>query len=97
MAKHILKYKNHGKDIPWFISEPGLFIINSWYYGISKEDTDCYIPSDIAKIPLAQLEALVLTQDMYRKKETASHEEEALTNAEKKAYVAEAMKGIVVE
>ena len=38
MPKHILKYKLHGGETPWYIENAGLIVINGWYYGISYDD-----------------------------------------------------------
>ena len=55
MAKHILKYKLHGGVVPWYIEVSGLLAFDGWFYGISKDDSDCYIPSDVQKVTKAEL------------------------------------------
>ena len=52
--KHILKYKLHGNEIPWYVEE-GLLQLDGWYYGVSKDDEKCHIPSDIIKVSKADL------------------------------------------
>lgn len=63
MAKHILKYKLHGGSIPWYISEPGILVIGEWFVGVSKDDTECYIPSEIEKITKAGIKNLMTNVD----------------------------------
>jgi len=48
--KYIVKYKLWGKKIPFFIKDGGYFYSNGVLIGITHDDKDCYIPSDIEKI-----------------------------------------------
>ena len=55
MPKRIIIYKlvinEHGnKSIPGFVSDGGYFIDSGSMIGVSKDDTDIYIPSDIATL-----------------------------------------------
>ncbi len=55
MPKHYIKYKNHGPHIPWYVEDAGLLEIEGWYYGISKDDAHCYIPTDIERVDLTKI------------------------------------------
>lgn len=48
MAKHIVEYKLHGGAVPYFIYDGGYAPVGGKLIGITKDDTDCYIPSLVA-------------------------------------------------
>jgi len=42
--KHVVEYKLHGGTIPYFIQDGGYFSNNGKLIGLTKDNTDCYIP-----------------------------------------------------
>lgn len=64
MARYILKYKLHNGETPWFVEKAGLFERNGWFYGVSRNDNDCYIPSDIIKLTKEQLKTWLRTHEL---------------------------------
>jgi len=44
--KHIVKYKMHGDKIPYFILDGGYFAYEGNLIGLTRDDSNCYIPPD---------------------------------------------------
>lgn len=44
MARHIVEYKIHGNETPYFIEDGGYYPIDYQYVGITRDDSYCYIP-----------------------------------------------------
>lgn len=93
MAKWILKYKLHGNDQPWYVDE-GLYEINNWRYGISKDDQSCYIPSDVEKMSETQFKAFMRGEHM-QKRDPETGRKIILSNAEKDTEIERILKGRV--
>lgn len=85
MPKHIIKYKLHGKETPWYIEEAGLYYLDGWYYGVSYDDDLCYIPSEVEKLTENQM-----TTEL--KKHTYTKDGKNLTDKEKEDHVKDRMK-----
>lgn len=68
--KHVVEYKLHGGNIPYFIEDGGYFADGGKLIGLTKDDEYCYVPPDtelvtfhtklalqdhIANLPLASI------------------------------------------
>lgn len=43
--KYIVQYKMHGSEIPYFIEDPGHFVVDGKMIGVTKDSSSCYIPT----------------------------------------------------
>ena len=74
--KHIIKYKLHGSTVPYFVEDGGFYVQDGWYYGISKDDFDCNIPSDAVKLTEKNMKDLIKAMPMKKTIEVELTEEE---------------------
>lgn len=44
MAKHIVKYKMHDNETPYFIQDGGHFPLNGEMIGVTKDSDSCFVP-----------------------------------------------------
>lgn len=44
--KHVVEYKLHAGQIPYFIQDGGHFPNNGKLIGLTHDDVDCYVPSE---------------------------------------------------
>ena len=53
--KHVVQYKMHGDQIPYFIEDPGYFPNNGTLIGLTKDDAACYVPPSTTLVTYATL------------------------------------------
>lgn len=54
--KHIVEYKLHGGQIPYFIQDGGYFNQNNGkLIGLTKDDVNCYVPPTTELVTFANL------------------------------------------
>ena len=59
--KYIIEYKLWNKEVPFFVEDNGYFQKDGSFIGISRDDFDCYIPSDIKKLSKMELEERIVS------------------------------------
>lgn len=73
--RYIVKYKLHGKEVPWYIEDGGYLSEDGYHIGITKDDYDCYIPSDLIHLTIEELKDKFIKVD-YKDKEDISFSKE---------------------
>lgn len=53
--KHVVEYKLHGGEIPYFIEDGGYFYNNGKLIGLTRDDVNCYIPPSTGLVTFASL------------------------------------------
>jgi hypothetical protein len=84
MPKLIIKYKMHGSEMPWYLDEPVPLKVGDFLVGISKDDTTCYIPSDVERLTKQDLKTVLANTELVAPN---AGKDRKLSNAEKSAYI----------
>ena len=95
MPKYLIKYKLHGNQLPWYVERPGILEIDNWFYGVSRDDSKCYIPSDVEKLNKKDLKDLLDIQD-FKHQPVEESKPRILTKQEKSDYVDKILQGVVI-
>lgn len=78
--KHVVEYKLHAGQIPYFIEDGGYFFNNWKLIGVTRDDVACYVPPSSELVTFdtkADFIAHIITLTMY------NFQNEALTDEEK--------------
>ena len=54
--KHVVEYKLHGPQVPYFIEDGGHFLNNGRLIGLTRDDASCHVPPSTELITITSKE-----------------------------------------
>ena len=78
MANNLIEFKLHAGKVPYFVKDYlGGLSSNGRHYGISHDDVNCYLPTEVVVLDKKEFIAAVTAIEMY------THSNPMTKNAEK--------------
>lgn len=69
MAKNLIEFKLHAGKVPYFIEDHigGLTTVTGRCYGVSRDDVQCYLPTEVVILTKEQFIAAVIAEPRYKR------------------------------
>jgi len=85
--KQLIKFKLHDGNVPYFVDKFISIRVDGNYFGISKDDVDCYLPSTVLRVNEDDIIAGITSIDLKKSSDSIiNHEQTNMTFEEKHSY-----------